>query len=41
VVTSPPIAAGTRDAMTTKMHSAFANIGRFFQSEALANEVAL
>ena len=39
VVVTPHIAAGTRDALTTKMHAAFANMERFFRGEPLANEV--
>lgn len=39
VVVTPHISAGTRDALSTKMRAAFANIDRFFKGEALANEV--
>jgi phosphoglycerate dehydrogenase-like enzyme len=39
VVVTPHISAGTRDALTTKMRAAFANIERFHRGEALANEV--
>ncbi len=39
VVVTPHISAGTRDALTTKMRAAFANIERFHRGDALANEV--
>jgi phosphoglycerate dehydrogenase-like enzyme len=39
VVVTPHIAAGTRDALTTKMTAAFANIERFYRGEPLAHEV--
>jgi phosphoglycerate dehydrogenase-like enzyme len=39
VVVSPHISAGTRDALTTKMRAAFANIERFYRGEPLAHEV--
>lgn len=39
VVVTPHISAGTRDALTTKMRAAFANIERFFRNEPLANEI--
>lgn len=39
VIVTPHISAGTRDALTTKMRAAFANIERYFRGEALANEV--
>jgi phosphoglycerate dehydrogenase-like enzyme len=39
VVVTPHIAAGTRDALTTKMRAAFSNIERFFRGEPLEHEV--
>lgn len=39
VVVTPHISAGTRDALSTKMRAAFANIERFFHGDTLANEV--
>ena len=39
VVLTPHIAAGTRDALATKMRALFANIERFYRGEALANRV--
>lgn len=41
VVLTPHIAAGTRDALTTKMKSLFDNIERFRRGEPLADEVDL
>ena len=39
VVLTPHIAAGTRDALTTKMHALFANVERFYRGESLNNRV--
>jgi phosphoglycerate dehydrogenase-like enzyme len=39
VVMTPHIAAGTRDALGTKMKALFANIERFFRGEPLAHQV--
>lgn len=39
VVLTPHIAAGTRDALATKMRAVFANIARFRRGEPLRNEV--
>jgi phosphoglycerate dehydrogenase-like enzyme len=39
VVVTPHISAGTRDAMRQKMAAIFANLGRFFRGEKLANQV--
>ncbi len=39
VVLTPHIAAGTRDALTTKMRALFANVQRFYRGEPLANRV--
>ena len=39
VVLTPHIAAGTRDALATKMRAIFANIQRFYRGEPLANRV--
>jgi phosphoglycerate dehydrogenase-like enzyme len=39
VILTPHIAAGTRDAMKTKMRAIFANIGRFYRGEPLLNRV--
>jgi phosphoglycerate dehydrogenase-like enzyme len=39
VVLTPHIAAGTRDALATKMRAVFANLDRFFRGEPLANRV--
>ena len=39
VVLTPHISAGTRDAMRQKMAAIFANLGRFFRGEPLANQV--
>jgi lactate dehydrogenase-like 2-hydroxyacid dehydrogenase len=41
VVLTPHIAAGTRDALKTKMRALFKNIQRFFNGEALENQVNL
>ncbi|MEP6678016.1 MAG: 2-hydroxyacid dehydrogenase [Betaproteobacteria bacterium] len=41
VVLTPHIAAGTRDALTTKMRALFANVERFSRGEPLADEVDL
>jgi phosphoglycerate dehydrogenase-like enzyme len=41
VVLTPHIAAGTRDALKTKMRALFKNIQRFFSGEALENQVKL
>jgi phosphoglycerate dehydrogenase-like enzyme len=39
VVLTPHIAAGTRDAMATKMRALFENVERFYRGEPLANRV--
>lgn len=39
VVLTPHIAAGTRDALTTKMRALFANVERFYRGEPLNNRV--
>jgi phosphoglycerate dehydrogenase-like enzyme len=39
VVLTPHIAAGTRDALATKMRALFANVERFYRGEPLANRV--
>ena len=39
VVLTPHIAAGTRDALATKMRALFANVQRFYRGEPLANRV--
>jgi phosphoglycerate dehydrogenase-like enzyme len=39
VVLTPHIAAGTRDALATKMHAVFANIEGFYRGEPLRNRV--
>jgi len=39
VVVTPHIAAGTRDALTTKMRALFANVQRFYRGEPLAHRV--
>ena len=39
VVLTPHIAAGTRDALTTKMRALFANVARFYRGEPLNNRV--
>ena len=39
VVLTPHIAAGTRDALTTKMRALFANVQRFYRGEPLAHRV--
>jgi len=39
VVLTPHIAAGTRDALTTKMRALFANVDRFYRGEPLNNRV--
>lgn len=39
VVLTPHIAAGTCDALATKMHALFANVQRFYRGEPLANRV--
>jgi lactate dehydrogenase-like 2-hydroxyacid dehydrogenase len=41
VVLTPHIAAGTRDALKTKMQALFQNVSRFFNGEPLENQVAL
>lgn len=41
VVLTPHIAAGTRDALTTKMAALFANVERFWNTGELRNEVPL
>ncbi|MFW7340906.1 2-hydroxyacid dehydrogenase [Pollutimonas sp. H1-120] len=41
IILTPHIAAGTRDALTTKMRALFANIERFYQGMPLRNQVAL
>jgi len=41
VVLTPHIAAGTRDALKTKMRALFKNVQRFFNGEALENQVEL
>ncbi|UCD78869.1 MAG: 2-hydroxyacid dehydrogenase [Desulfobacterales bacterium] len=41
VVLTPHIAAGTRDALKTKMRALFNNVQRFFNGEALENQVVL
>ena len=41
VVLTPHIAAGTRDALKTKMRALFKNIQRFFNGEDLENQVVL
>jgi phosphoglycerate dehydrogenase-like enzyme len=40
VVATPHIAAGTRDALRTKMRALFANVARFYAGGELANRVA-
>ena len=40
VVVTPHIAAGTRDALRTKMRALFANVARFYAGGELANRVA-
>ena len=39
VVLTPHIAAGTRDALVTKMQAIFANVERFYRGEPLRNRV--
>jgi phosphoglycerate dehydrogenase-like enzyme len=39
VVLTPHIAAGTRDALSTKMQALFANVQRFYRGEPLNNRV--
>jgi len=39
VTLTPHIAAGTRDALATKMRALFANVERFYRGEPLANRV--
>jgi lactate dehydrogenase-like 2-hydroxyacid dehydrogenase len=39
VVLTPHIAAGTRDALSTKMRALFANLERFYRGEPLHNRV--
>lgn len=39
VVLTPHIAAGTRDALATKMRAIFANVSRFYRGEPLRNRV--
>ena len=41
VVLTPHISAGTRDALKTKMRALFQNVQRFFNGEALENQVHL
>ena len=41
VVLTPHIAAGTRDALKAKMQDLFQNVRRFFNGEALENQVML
>jgi D-3-phosphoglycerate dehydrogenase / 2-oxoglutarate reductase len=41
VVLTPHIAAGTRDALKAKMRDLFQNVRRFFNGEALENQVKL
>ncbi|MCK7470180.1 MAG: hypothetical protein MZU95_04775 [Desulfomicrobium escambiense] len=41
VVLTPHIAAGTRDALKTKMRALFQNVQRFFRGQPMENEVAL
>ena len=41
VVLTPHIAAGTRDALKTKMQALFQNVSRFFEGEPLENQVVL
>jgi len=41
VVWTPHIAAGTRDALKTKMQALFQNVSRFFNGEPLENQVVL
>jgi phosphoglycerate dehydrogenase-like enzyme len=41
VVLTPHISAGTRDALKTKMRALFQNVQRFFNGEALENQVGL
>ena len=41
VVLTPHISAGTRDALKTKMRALFQNVQRFFNGEALENQVRL
>ena len=41
VVLTPHISAGTRDALKTKMRALFQNVERFFNGEALENQVHL
>ena len=41
VVLTPHISAGTRDALKTKMRALFKNVHRFFNGEALENQVKL
>ena len=41
VVLTPHIAAGTRDALKTKMRALFQNVQRFFAGQPMENEVAL
>jgi phosphoglycerate dehydrogenase-like enzyme len=41
VVLTPHIAAGTRDALATKMRAVFANVQRFYRGEPMANAVDL
>jgi phosphoglycerate dehydrogenase-like enzyme len=38
-VLTPHIAAGTRDALSTKMRAIFANLERFYRGEPLHNRV--
>ena len=41
VVLTPHIAAGTRDALKTKMRALFQNVQRFFAGQPMENEVPL
>ena len=41
VVLTPHISAGSRDALKTKMRSLFENVQRFFNGEAIENQVQL
>jgi len=41
VVLTPHISAGTRDALKTKMRALFQNVRRFFEDQALENQVKL
>ena len=39
IVLTPHIAAGTRDALQTKMHALFSNVQRFYRGEPMQNRV--